>query len=145
MPVIRKSTTVNAPAEKIFEILDAPARIIEYALGVTRVSGFHQTPQRVGDTGRISYSAIGLRFPMKFTTAAYEKNARVTLAFEGGMRGTMDWSLESQGGGTRLNLVIDYTMRGGIIGKALNALMVERMNEKNAERMLENLKMLSEG
>ena len=34
--------------------------------------------------------------------------------------------------------------QGGILGKAMNAVLVERMNEKNAERLLENLKLVSE-
>ena len=113
-------------------------------VGVTRVSDFNQTPQRVGDTGRVTYSAMGLRFPMKFTVTAYEKNARFELSMEGGMTGTMNWELTPQGSGTALSLTLDYRMRGGILGKAVDELLVERMNDRNAERMLENLKMISE-
>jgi hypothetical protein len=39
---------------------------------------------------------------------------------------------------------MEYEMAGGILGKAMNAMLVERMNEKNAERLLENLKLVSE-
>jgi hypothetical protein len=35
-------------------------------------------------------------------------------------------------------------MAGGVLGKAMNAVLVERMNEKNAKRMLENLKLVCE-
>jgi hypothetical protein len=35
-------------------------------------------------------------------------------------------------------------MPGGVLGKAIDALLMERMNEKNAERMLENIKMIVE-
>ena len=41
-------------------------------------------------------------------------------------------------------MTIDYRMRGGILGKAIDALLVERMNDRNAARMMENLKMISE-
>ena len=144
MPVIRKSVDIDAPPDKVFTVLDDPERIQEYGVGVTRVSDFNQTPERVGDTGRITYSAMGLRFPMKFTVTAHEHNARAVLAFEGGMIGTMDWQLSPRGTGSSLSLTIDYRMRGGILGKAMDALLVERMNDRNAERMLENLKMISE-
>ena len=144
MPVIRKSVEIDAPPDKVFVVLDDPERIQEYGVGVTRVSDFNQTPQRVGDTGRITYSAMGLRFPMKFTVTAYEQNARFEMSMEGGMTGTMNWELTPQGSGTALSLTIDYRMRGGILGKAMDALLVERMNDRNAQRMLENLKMISE-
>jgi hypothetical protein len=35
-------------------------------------------------------------------------------------------------------------VRGGIVGQAMNALLLERMNEKNIERMLENVKLIAE-
>ena len=31
-------------------------------------------------------------------------------------------------------------MKGGALGRAVDSLVLERMNEKNAERMLENVK-----
>ena len=144
MPVIRKSVNIAAPLDKVFAILDDPARIQEFGVGVTRVSDVNQTPERVGDTGRITYSAMGLRFPMKITVTAHEVNARIEMSMEGGMSGTMNWELTPQGNGTALSLTIDYRMRGGILGKALDALLVERMNDRNAERMMENLKMIGE-
>ena len=39
---------------------------------------------------------------------------------------------------------MEYEMAGGILGKAMNAMLVERMNEKDAEQLLENLKQVSE-
>ena len=35
---------------------------------------------------------------------------------------------------------MEYEMAGGILDKAMNAVLVERMNEKNAKGVLENLK-----
>jgi hypothetical protein len=63
---------------------------------------------------------------------------------EGGMTGTFEWNVAPSGTGSQLSLDIDYDMPGGPIGRAVNRIMLERMNDKNAERMLENVKMLSE-
>jgi len=144
MPVIERSTTINAPLEQVFQLLDTPERVGEWAPGVTRVADIKQTPQRIGDSARITYSVLGLRFPMKMTVVEYNRPRKVTTRMEGGMGGTFAWSLEPQGLATRVQMRIDYTMKGGILGKAANTLLVERMNERNAERMLENLKMLTE-
>ena len=144
MPLIKKSIGINAPLGKVFTILDDPERIQEYGVGVTPVSDINQAPERVGDTGRVTYSALGLRFPMKLTVTAHEHNSRFVLSMEGGMTGTMTWEVGPQGSGTTATLTIDYRMRCGILGKALDALLVERMNDRNAARMMENLKMISE-
>ena len=97
IPLIKKSNAINAPLDKVFTILDDPERIQEYSVGVTRVSDFNQTPERMGDTGRVTYSAMGLRFPMKLTVTAHEHNARFVLSMEGGMTGTMTWEVGPKG------------------------------------------------
>ena len=49
-----------------------------------------------------------------------------------------------RGKSTHMTTAMEYEMAGGILGKAMNAVPVERINEKNAERLLENLKLVSE-
>ena len=73
MTVIQRSTTIQAPVERIFDLLDTPERAREWAVGLTRVSDVQRTDGRVGDTMRLTYSVLGLRFPMKFTVMEYER------------------------------------------------------------------------
>lgn len=144
MAVIQRSMVINAPAEQVFQILDTPQRSKEWAANLTRVADVVQTPKRIRDTARYTYSSLGIRFPMKLTVVEYVKGKKITLAMEGGMTGTMAFSVEPQGNPTRVTWNIDYSMKGGIIGKAVDRVLVERMNEKNAERSLENLRLLCE-
>jgi uncharacterized membrane protein len=60
------------------------------------------------------------------------------------MKGAWTWRLSPRGKSTHVTTTMEYEMTGGILGKAMNAVLVERMNEKNAERLLENLKRVSE-
>ncbi len=145
MSVIERSNTVNAPLERVFALLDAPERLAEWTPGITRVADVKQTPQRTGDSSRVTYSVLGLRFPTKLTVLDYAKPRKLTVKMEGGLRGTVAWNLEPTGSAAKVTVRFDYTMKGGILGKAVNALLVERMNEKNTERMLENLKIVVEG
>ena len=144
MAVVERSTTIDAPAEKVFEYLEDPNNIPQYAPGVSRVDDVRRSEERVGDSYRTVYSVMGLDFPTKFTTVEHERPRKVVARMEGGMTGAFAWTLAPQDGSTRVDVRIDYEMKGGILGKAMDALLVERMNQKNAERMLENLKMLSE-
>ena len=92
----------------------------------------------------LTYSVLGLRFPMKFTVVEYERPNKMISRFEGGMSGTMSFPLEQVADATQLNWEIDYTMRGGILGKVADTLMVERMNERNSLRSMEDIKLLCE-
>ncbi|MBI4337384.1 MAG: SRPBCC family protein [Chloroflexi bacterium] len=144
MPLIERTTFVDAPVERVFAILDDPMRTPEYAVGLVGVEDAMRTPERVGDSFRFTYSVMGLRFPGKLTVQEWEKDKRVVLRMEGAMPGTTTLTCEPFASGTRVTWSIDYTMKGGILGRALNRLLVERMNEKNHERSLENLKLLCE-
>ena len=144
MTVIQRSTTIRAPAEKIFDLIDTPERAREWAAGLTRVTDVQRTDGRLGDTMRLTYSVLGLRFPMKFTIVEYERPNKMISRFEGGMNGTMSFILEQSGDATQLNWEIDYTMRGGTLGKVADTLLVERMNERNSLRSMEDIKLLCE-
>ncbi len=144
MATIHKSIDIDAPAERVFEMLTNPKRLPEYAPGLISVEDIRQTEQHIGDSFRATYSVLGLHFPMTFTATEYEQPTKLTMRFEGGMKGTWTWLLEPRGKSTHLTTAMEYEMAGGILGKAMNAVLVERMNEKNAERLLENLKLISE-
>ena len=144
MATINKSIDIDAPAEQVFAILTDPGRLSEYAPGVTSVEDIQYTEQHIGDSYRATYSALGLHFPMTFTVIEHERPTRRTTRFEGGMKGAWTWTLSPQGKSTHLTTTMEYEMVGGVLGKAMNAVLIERMNEKNAERMLENLKLVSE-
>ena len=144
MATIHKSIDIDAPAEWVFAILTDIKRLPEYARGLTSVEDIQQTEQHLGDSFRATYAVLGLHFSMTFTATAYEPPTKLTSRFEGGMKGTWTWRLSPSGRSTHLTMAMEYEMAGGILGKAMNAVLVERMNEKNAERMLENLKLVSE-
>ena len=142
MAIIERSVIINAPVEKVFAVEDDPKRLHEYMPGIVRMTDIVETPNHVGKSARFTYSVLGLRFPGKFSITQWEKNKRIVARLEGGVGGVLTNTYEAQGRGTKVTWRMDYTMKAGILGKAMNRLLVERMNEKNMERGLENLKML---
>ena len=144
MATIHQSIDIAAPAEQVFAILTDPQRLPEYAPGVTSVEDIRSTEQHLGDSFRATYAVLGLRFPMSFTVTEHEPPTSRTTRFEGGMKGAWTWRLSPRGKSTHLTTTMEYEMAGGILGKAMNAVLVERMNEKNAKGMLKNLKLVSE-
>ena len=144
MPVIQRTVTIQAPPEKTLDLITDPYRLPQYAPGVSEVKDVHQTPRRVGDTFTVLYAVLSLKMPLRFTIREYAPPTQSTAQVAGQMEGEWRWQLHPQGEATRVDLAIDYRLKLGLLGKALNALLVERMNEKNAEQMLANLKALTE-
>ena len=83
MATITKSIEIDAPVEKVFELLNDPKRVPEYAPGVTSVEDVRQSEQHLGDSFRAIYSVLRLDFPMTFTATEYEQPTKLTTRFEG--------------------------------------------------------------
>jgi carbon monoxide dehydrogenase subunit G len=143
MAEIHKTATIDAPPEEVFAILDDPANFPKYIPNVRQVVDVQRTDQRVGDSFRVIYKVLGLTFDERFKTTDYQRHSRITSTFEGGMSGTFRWTLEPLGEKTIVKIDIDYRVAAGALGKAADALMLERINEKSMDGMLENLSRLA--
>ncbi len=144
MPTVQKSILINAPVGRVFATHDDPRRVPEYMPGMVRVADVVRTRRRIGDSQRLTYSVLGLRFPTKMTIQEWEKDRRMVVKLEGGLNGTFTATYDPQGSATRVTWRIDYALKPRILDKAVNLPLAEGMNEKNVQRGLENLKMICE-
>jgi ribosome-associated toxin RatA of RatAB toxin-antitoxin module len=145
MAEIHKSTTVAVPVDKGFEIVDDPANFPKYVPNVHDVVDIRRSAGRIGDTFRVIYKVLGVTFDEKFTVTEYERPNRIKSTFSGGMTGTFAWTFEPLGEGSKINVDIDYQLAGGPLGKAVDSLMLQRVNEKTIEDTLQNLARLAMG
>ena len=58
------------------------------------------------------------------------------------MTGSLTWTLDAQDNETEASVDIEYELVGGVLGEALDVLVLRRNNERNAEVMLENIKLV---
>jgi carbon monoxide dehydrogenase subunit G len=140
MSEIHKTVTFDAPVEKVFELVDNPDNIPNYIPNVERVADVKRSDGRIGDTFRVIYKVLGISFDEKFTVTGYEPRRKLVSKFDGGMKGTFSWTFEPQGAQTECSMDIEYQVGGGILGKAADALVLERTNEKNMDESLENIR-----
>jgi hypothetical protein len=144
MALIRRSRYFEARVEKIVEVLENLTRIPEYAPGAKCVEGAPTRGLRAGDSFKVHCALMGLHVPIRFTVKEVVPYQRVVTGMAGGMRGTCCWTLDPYGTFTVVTVEISYEMVGGVIGKALDILLVERINASGIDRMLNNLKILCE-
>ena len=143
MAEIKKSVTIDATANEVFDIVEDPSNFTKFVPNVSEVVDIHRTERRIGDTFRVIYKVLGLTFDEKFTTTEYDRPTYLTSAFKGGMNGTFRWSFEPHGRQCQVTVEINYDVAGGALGKAVDAVMLERTNAKSIEGMLENLRRMA--
>ena len=143
MAEIHKSVTIDAPAGRVFDLLDDPSAIPSYTPNVQRVEDVRQSDQRVGDTFRVIYKAVGMTFEENFTITEHTRPTRLASRFENGMKGTFLYQMAPHGEQTTLTVDVHYELPGGALGKAIDALLLERTNERTIENQLDNLRQLA--
>jgi len=144
MTTMERSIFIQAPVEALEDITLDGSRLPEWYAGVERAEPDDVYPEP-GGTVNMHYKAGGISFDFQMTSLALERGRGGTYQMEGMISGTNTWEFAPEGDGTWVTASFEYEMPGGILGKAADKLVVERMNADNLEASLNNLKALAEG
>ena len=140
--------TIERPVEKVLEYIDDPENLAKCAPMAERVVKVGRSGRRVGNSFRVVYRVLGMPVNEEFRVIGFEPPRRHTphrrfqiwQTFHGPAVGTFTWTLEAEGNQTYASLDAGYQLMGGVFGRALNALLVERAVRKDVDQMLENMK-----
>ena len=140
--------TIETPVEKVLEFVDDPENLANCAPMVERVEGAGRNGRRVGSSFRVVYRLLGMPFNEEFRVIGFvpprrntpHRRFQISQTFHGPVRGTCSWTLEAEGNQTYASLDAGYRLMGGIFGRALDALLVERALQKDVDQVLENMK-----
>jgi uncharacterized membrane protein len=145
MAKVENSIVIAASTDEIDAVALDGARLPEWYVGIEKAAPDDMYPE-VGGKVELVYKAAGASFNITLTVTELVRGGHIAYKMEGMMTGTQRWTHEPQGDGSTLTTaVIDYQMPGGALGKIADKLVVERMNAKNLEQSLENLKATVEG
>ncbi len=144
MTILEKSIVINAPVQAIEAISLDPSRIPDWFAGIKSLEPDAVYPEP-GGRADIVYKSAGATFKLKVTVLELEQGRLYAHKMEGMVAGTYRTMYKPEGNATRVTMWFDYEMPGAALGKVLDKLVVERMNTKNLETSLNNLKSLAEG
>lgn len=148
MSEIHHTVTIDAPVERVVAFLDSPENIALLVPHVARVVGVKRMAERVGTTFGIIWKTLGVTFEESVVVSRVEVPPRTTphrryqvwWSFQGLVQGSSVWTLEALDNQTEAGIDIEYRLMGGVLGRAVDWLLVGRANEKRTTQMLGNLK-----
>lgn len=143
MALVERNILISATPEIIDSYVLNPAMMPEWFVGAESVEADGHYPA-VGGRINVVYRTMGIAFNLTLTSESFAQGQHLHLHMDGMITGTQNWHYEPAGGGTRLHCSFDYDVPGGGLGKALDKLLLERINAENVEKSLENLKSLIE-
>lgn len=143
MAKVERSILIKATPEEVEMIHNDIDRLTEWFAGIEKATSDGIYPD-VGGKIWLTYKAAGMTFETTNTCLEYEYARLGRYKMEGMITGNYDEILEPVEGGTRFTMKFDYRIPGGGMGKIVDRLFVEKMNVKNLEESLKNLKALVE-
>ena len=92
----------------------------------------------------MTWSFLGAHFDECFTCISYQKSLRIRSEFQGDFAGFMEIKLAPEGDGVRAIFDCRCEIPSNILGRAFDKLLARRRIERDAERFLQNLKIVCE-
>lgn len=135
----------RAPGD-VFATLTDLDRLPEWATTVVETRDVSHPQLQSGCTFRQSFRALGKHVDSDWRVTDYQPPERVAYlaTSPSGGRLAMTQTVTPDAAGSKVTFEVDYDLPGGLLGQAVDRAFVERRNEQEAERSLENLKRLLE-
>ncbi len=141
MPNVSKAVTVNR----------SPAEVIEYIADVTNhpafigplksVSDLSGDPRKPGTSWTWVFVMSGVEISGSAETIKYEPSRLFSYRTTSGALSTFEYTAAPQGDSTRVQINVSYEMPDTVLGK-VQAPVVERLNDLDGQRAVDNLKVI---
>jgi uncharacterized membrane protein len=135
MERIQKSVTIHAPVSQVFEFVSDPRNLPDIWPSMIEVSNLDDAGQSFDWT----YKMAGMQFRGHSRIVEFERNRRRVVKCERGISSTFTWRFGARDDGTEVSLDVEYEFPVPLLGR-LAAPFLRRLNEREAETMLTNLK-----
>ena len=144
MAMVQHDVRINASPQETMALLSDAGRWPDWYPGMTEVEITAPFPEQGGKVA-FKVKSFGMSMPITETVLDYQPERLQLLQMEGMLSGRARWELAPEGDGTRLTTTFDYAMPAGALGRAADALIVKRMNDRTLKEALNNFKALVEG
>ncbi len=143
MATVERTVVINAPVERVFNYVADPTNDPEWIPSAIESKVVTPTVAGVGSTSRWTYKVLGIRLEGTGVCTEYVPNERLVTESKGGVVSTWTYTFEPHEEGTRLTLVIDYTVPIPVLGKFAEALVLGQI-EREADLATASLKAILE-
>jgi uncharacterized membrane protein len=141
VPNVSKSVTVNRPAAEVIEYIADVSNHPAFIGPLKSVSDLAGDPRQPGTSWTWVFVMAGVEISGSAETVKYEPGRLFSYRTTSGALSTFEYSAASEGGATKVTIKVDYEMPDTLLGK-VQAPVVERLNDLDGQRAVDNLKVI---
>jgi uncharacterized protein YndB with AHSA1/START domain len=142
MPKVDNEVIINAPVEKIFNYISQPRNLQQIWPSVVEIKNQKLLPNG-GYRYQWTYKMSGIHFTGQGECIDLVPNVVLTSKNTGAIESMVRFTFRSKENQTKVTLSIDYQVPSSLLGH-LAEIIILKMNDKEAELILDNLRIIFE-
>lgn len=145
MAKIFREMVVAADAEKCFNFIADPDKAAIFVSSLHSVTPVSTEPKGVGNTWNWEYDMFGVPIKGSSECIEYDKPSKYVWKSTQGAQTTWTYTFTPANGGTKISLTVEYEVPESVLGGVIHdKIMVEKLNEHEADNAFANLKAILE-
>jgi uncharacterized protein YndB with AHSA1/START domain len=145
---IHRDVLVTAEPERCFDFIADPSLAPLFISSLYSITSIEVEPRGAGNRWGFEYDMFGVPLRGESECIEYERPTRYvwrSIPDSSMIETTFSYSFQPEDGGTRISLDVAYEVPEKVLGgKLADRLVVERMNEHEADAAIKNLKVVLE-
>lgn len=145
MAKIYREAVVNTEIEKCFDFIADPAKAAIFVGSLHSVTPVSVEPKGVGNTWNWEYDMFGIPITGNAECIEYTRPNKYVWKSTEGVKSTWVYTFAKANGGTKISLSLEYAVPDtALVGQVADKLVLEKLNENEAENAFKNLKTILE-
>lgn len=137
------SVVINTALEKVFDYAASPINGPVFIPNLSENTNISPETMEVGQAWDWRFNMAGVDLHGSAEVTAFNKPHSFSLKTTGGVTSDWTYTFAQEDGGTKVTLEVSYDPPQDVLGK-MSAHVIEKVNQKNVEQGLQNLKTILE-
>lgn len=144
MAKVSSSILINKPIEQVFDFAASPINGSKFIPNLSENTNINPVEPEVGQTFDWHFNMFGMSLSGKAEVTEFERPNKAVIKTGGNNKTTWTYSFEKEDSGTKVTVEVDYELHEDILRKFVDKMVIDKMNQRSAEQMVENLKTIIE-
>jgi carbon monoxide dehydrogenase subunit G len=145
MAKVSASKIINKPIKEVFEYTASPFNGPAFIPNLSENTNITPKEPGKGQTFNWRFTLVGVDLKGKAEVVQYDYPHKVIVKSTGDSNTTWVYTFAEEGKATKVRVDIDYEVVENVLQKVVNRFVVDKLNQRTAEQMLDNLKTILEG
>jgi uncharacterized membrane protein len=139
MSRVAKSAVINGNADQIMNYIADVKNHPAFIGPLKSIANVNGDPKKPGTSWDWTFVMAGAEFSGRAETVGYEAGKKFSYRTTTGVESTFTYTAEPQGGGVKVTVDVTYDVPGTLLSR-MQASVVEKLNDAEGVRAVENLK-----